>query len=369
MLLKEYPDSKLFKDSLTKIKDVLRIIGQTDTTKLVDFNRMQALQGRLEGRVNILEPHRFVVHEETLVVVDDDDDGMQDSVSGLKTLLVGGSSSSKVHVVLFNDALLTAAATSLRSDSPLIFERFIPLDAIKLGLESVTSGTASRPSSTSAVAAMEASTPEKEAASKILKIETFGYTYLFRCGSVDSKERWIELISQHQLPILQEVAKRQQLIARSPSQPLSTPTSPRSSDAPKVGLTASLSSAQTSALNTAARLSRRIEPASVREMFAGTMTWGKKNHLVLEVMGKMQSEKVRVQCWKSFANEVPLHALVSCSSLRSLQRSEFLSSLAQMVLLLAAKSRTHLRSPAKAFCTYPMTRAFRATTARSPSMW
>jgi hypothetical protein len=292
MLIREYPDAKVLKDSLTKIKDVLRVIGQTDTTKLVDFNRMQALQGRLEGRVNILQPHRFVVHEEVLVIVDDDDIiPNTPSSPGLKTLLVG-SSPTKVHVVLFNDALLTASTTSPRSDAPLIFERFMPLDGIKL-LE--PQGSGSRPSSASALAVAEmASDPF----TRILKIETFGFTYTFRCTSYESRERWIELISQHQLPLLLEVAKRQQLISRTPSKPLSSSRNAGSSSAsveevpPKVGLTASLSTAQSSAFSTAARLSRRIEPASVREMFAGTMTWGKKSHMVLEIIGKMQSEKV-----------------------------------------------------------------------------
>eukprot|EP01122_Echinamoeba_exundans_P015398 TRINITY_DN7293_c0_g1_i1.p1 TRINITY_DN7293_c0_g1~~TRINITY_DN7293_c0_g1_i1.p1 ORF type:complete len:786 (+),score=130.54 TRINITY_DN7293_c0_g1_i1:231-2360(+) len=280
LLKTELPDSKPVSDALAKVKDVLRVIGTTDSARTLEFHRLHELQERIEGRVNLLAPHRVIEYEETVTLIeeatDNELDGVSSSPGGLQSLLP----KTKLHLVLMNDALLITVSSGSRASSTLEFERLIPL-------ADVTVQFLKRPT--------QQPDPKDDRRTRVLRFEVFGWTYAVKCGSEHNREMWESRITRCQMAL----QKTQESRIRAARQSLTT-TSPRLSTSASSGnLLPSTSQPNPDPASSSAQAPKspsrgvpRLRSATLRNTIQDTLIdYKDKIHLVLEILGQCKAEQ------------------------------------------------------------------------------
>lgn len=275
LLKTEVPESKPVADTLAKVKDVLRVIGTTDSAKMLEFHRLHELQERIEGRVNLLAPHRAIEYEETVTLIEEATDneleGSSGSPGGLQSLLP----KTKLHLVLMNDSLLITESTGTRSTSSLVFERLVPLLDVAVVFTRRSQAVAGAP---------PASTSAEDRRARIFRFEVFGFVYAVKCASVHNRELWESRVTRCQLALQKSQegrmrASRQSLVS-TPSSPALAVSVPQPSEA-------SGSKAQ----QQGNRLISRLRSTTLRNTIQDTMIdYKDKIHLVLEILGQVKGE-------------------------------------------------------------------------------
>jgi hypothetical protein len=278
LLKTELPDSKPVSDALAKVKDVLRVIGTTDSARMLEFHRLHELQERIEGRVNLLAPHRVIEYEETVTLIeeatDNEMDGVSSSPGGLQSLLP----KTKLHLVLMNDALLITVSSGSRASSSLEFERLIPL-------QDVTVHFSKRP-------AQQQPDLKDDARNRVLRFEVFGWSYAVKCGSEHNREMWESRMTRCQMAL----QKTQESRMRASRQSLTT-MSPRLSTSASTGNLVSVPVQPSPEPTPAAppkspsRGVPRLRSATLRNTIQDTLIdYKDKIHLVLEILGQCKAE-------------------------------------------------------------------------------
>jgi len=252
LLQKEYDKSNKLAAGLRKIKEVLDVVGKTEVEREAEFLKMKTLQNRIRGRINLCEPHRVMIDEAMFTLLPEI--GAQNGVSSPSTLPLesasgssstaattatnstmssgnsgGGSeestttflpavlntlfspgavnSTQRLHLILFNDALLVAVP--LRKNK-LSLERFVPLERVHVLVP-----------------------PERLPSDCVLYVDSFGYVYRLECKSAIEREKWEHLITTYStkaranLTVGLSKSPREKDTTTVPSQ--SSPSSPSSS--------------------------------------------------------------------------------------------------------------------------------------------